>query len=202
MLHSLDTCHLSASTWISLPQFQMLHMWLNVHLHNQAWMLTWILDKYVCSDDFENYHVLFKIEVWVSAIYIINHTIFSVVWFTWFSSIYFDISYIFTCSRWVSLQWRRNEHNDVSNHQPHDCLLNRLFRRKSKKTSKLRVAGLMRGIHRWPVNSPNKWPVTRKMFPFDDVTMFGDLFITKIRCLFSKFPGCTRAPEVTVEDGV
>ena len=25
------------------------------------------------------------------------------------------------------------------------------------------------GIHRGPVNSPHKWPVTRKMFPFDDV---------------------------------
>ena len=28
-----------------------------------------------------------------------------------------------------------------------------------------------RGIHRWPVNSPHKWPVTREMFPFDDVIM-------------------------------
>ena len=28
-------------------------------------------------------------------------------------------------------------------------------------------------IRRWPVNSPHKWPVTRKMFPFDDVIMFG-----------------------------
>ena len=27
------------------------------------------------------------------------------------------------------------------------------------------------GIHRGPVNSPHKWPVTRKMFPFDDVFM-------------------------------
>ena len=27
------------------------------------------------------------------------------------------------------------------------------------------------GIHRWPVNSPHKWPVTREMFPFDDVIM-------------------------------
>ena len=27
------------------------------------------------------------------------------------------------------------------------------------------------GIHRWPENSPHKWPVTRKMFPFDDVIM-------------------------------
>ena len=29
----------------------------------------------------------------------------------------------------------------------------------------------VRGIHRWPVNSPHKGPVTRKMFPFDDVIM-------------------------------
>ena len=29
----------------------------------------------------------------------------------------------------------------------------------------------VRGIQRWPVNSPHKWPVTRKMFPFDDVIM-------------------------------
>ena len=27
------------------------------------------------------------------------------------------------------------------------------------------------GIHRWPVNSPHKWPVTRKMFLFEDVIM-------------------------------
>ena len=29
----------------------------------------------------------------------------------------------------------------------------------------------VRGIQRGPVNSPHKWPVTRKMFPFDDVIM-------------------------------
>ena len=29
----------------------------------------------------------------------------------------------------------------------------------------------VRGIHQWPVNCPHKGPVTRKMFPFDDVTM-------------------------------
>ena len=29
----------------------------------------------------------------------------------------------------------------------------------------------VRGIHRWPVNSPHKWPVTRKMFSFDDIIM-------------------------------
>ena len=42
-------------------------------------------------------------------------------------------------------QWRHNERDGVSNHQPHDCLRNRLFRRRSKKTSKLRVAGLCAG---------------------------------------------------------
>ena len=29
----------------------------------------------------------------------------------------------------------------------------------------------VRGIHRWPMNSPHKGPVTRKMFPFDEVIM-------------------------------
>ena len=32
----------------------------------------------------------------------------------------------------------------------------------------------VRGIHRGLVNSPHKWPVTRKMFPFDDVIMNAD----------------------------
>ena len=40
------------------------------------------------------------------------------------------------------LQWRHYERDGVSKHQPHDCLLNCLFRRKSKKTPKLRVTGL------------------------------------------------------------
>ena len=48
------------------------------------------------------------------------------------------------CSR-TTLRWRHNGRDSVSNHQPHDCLLNRLFRRRSKKTSKLRVTGLCMG---------------------------------------------------------
>ena len=46
---------------------------------------------------------------------------------------------------WIALRWRHNDHAGVSNHQPHGCLLNRLFRRTSKKTSKLRVTGLCAG---------------------------------------------------------
>ena len=66
-----------------------------------------------------------------------------------------------------ALRWSHNGRDSVSNHQPHDYLLNRLFRRRSKKTSLAFVCG----IHRGPVNSLHKWPVTRKMFPFDDVIM-------------------------------
>ena len=67
------------------------------------------------------------------------------------------------------LQWRHNGRDSVSHHQPHDCLLNRLFTRRTEKTSKLRVTGLCAG------NSPmtGEFPaqMARKMFPFDDVIM-------------------------------
>ena len=76
------------------------------------------------------------------------------------------------CRRWA-LHWRHNDHDGVSNHQPHGCLLNRLFRRWSKKTSKFRVTGLCVGNSPGPMNSLHKGPVTRKVFPFDDVIMRG-----------------------------
>ena len=44
-----------------------------------------------------------------------------------------------------SLQWRLSGCGGVSNHQPHDCLLSRLFRHRSKKTSQLSVTGLCEG---------------------------------------------------------
>ena len=72
-----------------------------------------------------------------------------------------------TYDRWPdTMSWAH--YCGVSNHQTDDCLLNHLSRRRSKKTSKLRV---VRGVYRSPVNSPHKWPVTRKMFPFYDVIM-------------------------------
>ena len=45
----------------------------------------------------------------------------------------------------TSLQWRHNGQDEALNYQPHDCLLNSIFRRKSKKTSKLRITGLCAG---------------------------------------------------------
>ena len=69
------------------------------------------------------------------------------------------------------LQWRHNERDGISNHQPSYCLLNRLFSRRSKKTPKPRVTGLCVG------NSPvtGEFPAQRAsngdFFPFDDVIM-------------------------------
>ena len=71
-----------------------------------------------------------------------------------------------------SLQWRHDGHDGVSNHQPHYCLLNNLFRSRWKKNQSSASLAFLRIIHRWPVDSPHKWPVTRKMFPFDDVIMW------------------------------
>ena len=94
----------------------------------------------------------------------------------------------------LTLQWRHNEHDGVSDHQPHDCLLKSLFRRRSKKTSKLRVTGLCEGnspvTGEFPAqrasnaitglcegNSPvtGEFPAQRasnaEMFLFDDVIM-------------------------------
>ena len=65
-----------------------------------------------------------------------------------------------------TLHWRHNEPDGVSNHQPRYCLLNCLFRCRTKKTPKLRVTGLC------AENSPHKRPTTRKLFPFDDVIMY------------------------------
>ena len=71
----------------------------------------------------------------------------------------------------MALRWRTYGRDGVSNHQPQDGLLNRLFRLRSKKTSKLPSLTFCGGIHQLPVNSPHKGPGTLKMFPFEDVIM-------------------------------
>ena len=78
----------------------------------------------------------------------------------------------FRPQHFLSLRWRQNEWDGVSNHQPYDCLLNCLSGRRSKKTSKPASLAFVLGIPRRPVNSPHKWPVTRKLFPFDDFFMY------------------------------
>ena len=56
--------------------------------------------------------------------------------------VYYDLSWRTAVCKGKTLQWR---HNGLSNYHPHDCLLNRLFGRRSKKTSKFRVTGLCEG---------------------------------------------------------
>ena len=56
-----------------------------------------------------------------------------------------------------TLRCRHNELDGVSDHQPHDCFLNRLFGRRSKKTSKLRITGLCVG------NSPGTGEFSAQM---------------------------------------
>ena len=70
---------------------------------------------------------------------------------------------------WFQLQWRHNGCDWISNHQPHDCLLSVYSVAHQRKHQSSASLAFVRGIHRWPVNSPHKWSVTRKMFPFDDV---------------------------------
>ena len=61
------------------------------------------------------------------------------------------------CLFFISLQWCDNGHEGVSNHQAYHCLLNRLARRRSKKTSKLDITGLCAG------NSPVTGEFTAQM---------------------------------------
>ena len=50
----------------------------------------------------------------------------------------------------------------------HSIVHSNADQRKHQSSSSM---AFVRWIHRGPVNSPHKWPVTRKMFPFDDVIM-------------------------------
>ena len=66
-------------------------------------------------------------------------------------------SHCCSCLGLLTLRWRHNERDGASNHQHHDSLFKRLFRRRSKKTPKLRVTGLCEG------NSPvtGEYPAQR-----------------------------------------
>ena len=72
----------------------------------------------------------------------------------------------------TSLHWRHNGLDSVSNHQPHDCLLNRLFGRRSKKTSKLRVTGLCAGTSPGTGEFPAQMTSYAENVLFDDGIMF------------------------------
>ena len=77
------------------------------------------------------------------------------------------------------LPWRHNGRDSFSTHHCLGAIASQLTtvystvysgadQRKHQSSASL---AFVRGSHRGPVNSPHKWPVTRKMFPFDDVIM-------------------------------
>ena len=56
--------------------------------------------------------------------------------------------------------------------------------RKNQSSASL---AFVRGIHQRPVNSPHKWPVTRKMFPFDDVTWYMSSWLISRKLFWFEF---------------
>ena len=73
------------------------------------------------------------------------------------------------CGRQYTLQWRHDELDGGSDQRKHQSSASLAF---------------VRGIHRWPVNSPHKGPVTRNMFPFD-VKCVLQLLVPAYHCTLS-----------------
>ena len=66
------------------------------------------------------------------------------------------------------LQWRHKGRDGVSNQQPHDCYPTAYSGAGQRKHQSSASLAFVWGIHQWLANFPLKWPVTLKMFPFDD----------------------------------
>ena len=101
---------------------------------------------------------------WLGAVYATSHCRNQ----CWLSSV---TSYGFTrptqwttrhCSDVIMAQWRLKS--------PGSRLFTQPFIQAQIKEN-IKAPAFVWGIYRCPVNSPHKWPVTRKMFPFDDIIM-------------------------------
>ena len=71
----------------------------------------------------------------------------------------------------MTLRWRHNGDDSVSNTSLTSVYSTVYSGADQSKHQSSASLAFVWGIHRGPVNSPHKWPVTRKMFPFDDVIM-------------------------------
>ena len=69
------------------------------------------------------------------------------------------------------LRWRHNWRDGVSKHQARDVYSTVYWGADQRKHQSSASLAFVRGIHRWPVNSPHKGPVTRVMFPFHYIIM-------------------------------
>ena len=67
-----------------------------------------------------------------------------------------------------------HKRHGLSNHRLIECLFSSLFMLTTKKISSPCYWPFVRGMHRWPVDSPHKGPETRKAFPcLDVITSYG-----------------------------
>ena len=91
------------------------------------------------------------------------------------------------------LQWRHNGRDSVSNHQPHECLLNRLIRCRSKKTSKLRTTGLCAG------NSPgtNEFPAQMASYAENVSIWWRHAFLKYHSMIYTHTAQCHTQPRQT-----
>ena len=102
-------------------------------------------------------------KIWLDSIWHLfhlhrNRTFPDIVAFFYHKSLHRSRSTMGRCNiTRYSLRWRHNGRDGVWNHQPHDCLLNRLFGCRSKKASKLSVTGLCVG------NSPGTGELPAQM---------------------------------------
>ena len=145
--------------------------------------------------DFEMWHITLKIITHVS-----SHKAIFAVYFMKFE--------------WKPLQWRHNERDGVSNHQPHNCLLKRLCKAQIKETSKLRVTGLCSASNgRSPTRSMRielavselEINVRRSMCELENMGIgrIGSLkqsLKPKIRCVYTKTNPCYRPANGLVPD--
>ena len=72
---------------------------------------------------------------------------------------------------YFKLQWRYDKHDDISNHRRLDCFSKFSSSADQREHQSSASLAPVRGIHRRPVDSPHKGPVTWKMFPFEEVIM-------------------------------
>ena len=168
--------HSTTTIWTSRDICQQVGL---IYLRNQEIISEWFLSRHLCLKNFNaskrtpvresNINAvacswyfkcwLYKQNIYTTSIVSVlerdeNH--WSGVVVCWWVK---NINHCFVSCEWVRggggvIKWRHNGYDGVSNHQPHHCLLNRLFGRRSKKASKFCATGICAG------NSP----VTRE-FP-------------------------------------
>ena len=138
--------------WRGALMFSLICVWINDWVNNrEAGDLRRYRAHYdvivLCSTDYYNiYLFIFLLDCYTVRYSPANfHQSMEMMEFSVFKALFATLHRLTISDGCTALQWRHNGHGSVSNYQPHDRLLNRLFWRRSKKTSKLRVTGLCEG---------------------------------------------------------